>query len=43
MPVVLIKYENILTIALNLTKYSKTSSIHINKKDGIHINKKVTN
>ena len=25
------KYENILTIVLNLTKYSKTFSIHINK------------
>ena len=36
---ILFKYENILTIALNLTKYSKTSSIHINKKYGIHINK----
>ena len=40
---ILLKYENILTIALNLTKYSKTSSIHINKKYGIHINEKITN
>ena len=29
--VVLFKYENIQTIALNLTKYSKTS-LHVNKK-----------
>ena len=40
---ILFKYENTLTIALNLTKYSKTSGIHINKKYGIHINKKITN